>query len=198
MNWWARVEPFVAAFFGAIGGCAIVVRFFGDWWLKKLEARHSEEMAQIAYVRSMLLADRQNAFSMGTSSHMATVLFDRYIDFCEEYAKAISDTLSSVIQEGRKDQPLDAEELFWIRQKWALWLYHDVEVKLDRFERDFREIGSAPFLDKNGVAVSREVRIRSVMTNVIAVLRETLATEELTSLRNEFVKDSVKRPPQIP
>jgi hypothetical protein len=124
---------------------------------------------------------------------MAMVVFDKLIGFCEEYVEAISKPLYALIQEGKKDQPLDTSKLFIIRQKWALWLNNEIEVKLDRFERGYKKMGGAQVFDANGATVSKEDSIRSV----IAELRETLAIEEYTILRNQFVKESVKQPPQV-
>jgi hypothetical protein len=99
MNLWIGIEAFVAALIGAMGGSAAVLKLLGNRWLEKVKAKYSIE-----------LADRQNAFSMGASSHMALVVFDKLIGFCEEYVEAISKPLYALIQEGKKDQPLDTIE----------------------------------------------------------------------------------------
>ncbi len=136
----------------------------------------------------------QNAFSMGATSHMATVAFDKYVCFCEEYVEAMSNVLYALIQEEAKKKPLDARALSKIRQKWALWLTDDIERKLDQFERDIAKIGSdAQVLDANGAPVSNELSIKIV----VAALREVLATEELTALRKELVLRSLKRPSHV-
>jgi hypothetical protein len=162
-----------------MGGSAAVLKLFGDRWLEKVKAKYSIE-----------LADRQNAFSMGASSHMAMVVFDKLIGFCEEYVEAISKPLFALIQEGKKDQPLDTRELFRIRQRWALWINDELGVKLDQFERGYKKLGGAPVFDANGATLSKDLSIRSV----IAQLRNTLSIEEYTILRNQFVRDSIKSP----
>ncbi|MGA3372186.1 MAG: hypothetical protein ABSC48_10545 [Terracidiphilus sp.] len=195
MSWWIEIGPFAAGLVGAIGGSAMAPKLFGDWWLEKVKARYAKELAEIEHKLSILLSDRQNAFSMGASSHMATVLFDKHIGFCEEYVEAMSKALQTLIQAGKKDQPLDAKELLRIRQKWALWLNDEIEVNLDRFEQDITRIGGdAQVFDANGAPVSRDTSIR----RVIADLRKILATEELTNLRNVLVENSVKGSPQAP
>jgi hypothetical protein len=136
----------------------------------------------------------QNAFSIGATSHMATVAFDKHIGFCEEYVEAMFSALYSLIQEGTKGKPLEARDFFRIRQKWALWLTHEIEIKLDRFERDIGKIGAeAQVLDANGAPLSDELSIK----RVIADLREALATEELTALRSELVSRSLKKTPHV-
>jgi hypothetical protein len=189
MNWWTVIATFIAA----IGGPAVVLKVVGDRLLEKQKAHYGKEMAEIAHERSILLAERQNAFSMGANSHMATVVFDKHIGFCEEYVQAVFNALYALIQEGTKEKPLDAEEFFKIRQKWALWLSREIETKLDRFEHDITKIGAdAQVLDANGAPVSNEVGIRTI----IADLRKVLGTEELTLLRNELVLRSLNKPPQ--
>ncbi len=78
---------------------------------------------------------------------------------------------------------MDATGFFTIRQKWALWLTHDIEAKLDDFERKFPKLaGEAAALDDYGEHGSRQTSVKSV----IADLRGLLATEELTSLRRSM------------
>jgi hypothetical protein len=176
MNWWTVIATFIAA----VGGPAVVLKILGDRLLERQKAHYSKEMAEIAHERSVLLAERQNAFSMGANSHMAVVVFDKHIAFCEEYVGAASSALYPLIQEGKRDQPLDARDFFKIRQKWALWLNHEIEVKLERFERGIPRIGAEAWgMDENGDPESDERSFR----RVIADLREILGTEELTILR---------------
>jgi hypothetical protein len=95
MNLWTGIEPFIAALIGAICGSAAAPKLLGDWWLEKVKADYSKKLAEIEHKLSILLSDRQNSFWMGINSHMATVLFDKHVDFCEEYAKAMSKALST-------------------------------------------------------------------------------------------------------
>lgn len=194
MDWRTEGGTIFAALIGAVLGSAWAPKLLGDRWLEKVKAHYSKELAEIEHKLSILLSDRQNAFTMAANSPMATTLFDKYIGFCEEYVRAISNTLYSLIQEGKRDQPLDARELFRIRQKWALWLYDNIEFKLDRFEHGFEGMGGAQVLDADGAAMSRERSIRSV----IGVLRRTLATEEFANRRNELVRDLVTKQPRVP
>src|SRR5260370_10382818 len=168
---------------GSAGGTALVLiaKYLSDRSLQRVTQRHSKEQAEM-----------QNAFSMGATSHMATVAFDKYVGFCEEYVDAMSNALYTFIEEGGKEKAVDASDLFRIRQKWALWLTHEIETKLDRFEHDIAKIGAdAQVLDVNGAPVSNELSVK----RVIADLREVLATEKLTALRNELVLRSLKKPP---
>jgi hypothetical protein len=194
MTLWTVLETIVG---GALSGWAMVFglsRYLGDRLLEGLKAQHGKELAELAHQRSVLLAEMQNAFSMGATSHMACVAFDKHIGFCEEYIDATSKTLQTLIQQGATERPMDVADFFRIRQKWALWLTDDIETVLDRFEYLVTKIASeAPVLDINGAHVSVESSVKSV----IADLRKVLATEELTALRNELVVRSLRKPPLV-
>jgi hypothetical protein len=194
MDWRAGSEAFVAALIGAMGGSAVAPKLLGDRWLEKVKAQYSKELAEIENKLSILLSDRQNSFLLGANSHMAMLLFDKHIGFCEEYVDAMSKALYVLIQHGKRDQPLDVRELFKIRQKWALWLTDEIEVDLDQFEHNVTRIFTdAPVLDEKGEHGSKEFSVRSLTAH----LRKILAIEELTKLRNELVKDLVKKPPSV-
>ena len=192
MDWWTVIATSIAA----VGGPAVVVKILGDRFLEKQKAQYSKEMAEVAHERSVLLAERQNAFSMGATSHMAIVAFDRYVEFCKEYVDAMSNALM-LIQQGTKVKPLDPGDFFRIRQKWALWLTKEIEIKLDRFEQNIPKIGAeAPGYEPGGVpGLGISGLNESIIKTVIADLREVLGTEGLTALRNEFVVRSLKVSP---
>jgi hypothetical protein len=139
--------------------------------------------------QSKELQETQNTFSVGATSHMAIVAFDKHIGFCEEYVKEMSEALNTLIQE----EALDAGRFSRIRQKWALWLTHEMENELDQFEHKITADGWWVFEEDSGAPVSNESGIKTV----IAYLREVLGTEELTALRNELVIRSSTRPPGI-
>lgn len=191
MNWLTALETIVG---GALSGSAGVFglsRYLGDRWLERLKAQYSKELAQFSHERSILLTEIQNAFSMGATSHMATTAFDKHIGFCQEYVDAISKALDFLNEAGPEKRLLDTSEFFRIRQKWALWLTDEIESNLDRFEFTISTIAAgAPVTDDNG-PLSNE---RSAKT-LIAFLRELLATEQLTALRNELVLRALRRSP---
>jgi hypothetical protein len=103
MDWWAILQNVL----GAAGGTALVLllaKYLGDRSLQRLTERHSEEQADI-----------QNAFSVATTSHMATVAFNKYTDFCEEYAEEISKALYTLIQDGPANRQRSTTDFSGIR-----------------------------------------------------------------------------------
>jgi hypothetical protein len=193
MNFWTILEGVIG---GAVGGWALVFglsRYLGERLLEGLRAQHGKELAELAHQRSVLLAEMQNAFSMGTTSHMAAVAFDKHIGFCEEYVGAVSSVLRISGQQ-RTGTSLDVTNLTRIRQKWALWLTDEIESKLDQFESLVPRVPfEAPVLQADGTLAPTEATIKSV----IADLRKVLATEELTALRSELASRSSRRPASI-
>jgi hypothetical protein len=84
MNWtetWQSLSPVISAVGGSVAVSAFVLKFLADRMLDELKNRDAKDREDIAHERSILLAERQNAFSMGANSHMATVVFDKYIKF---------------------------------------------------------------------------------------------------------------------
>jgi len=153
-------------------------KFLSDRSIERQKAQQSRD-----------LLETQNAFSVGATSHMATVAFDKHIGFCEEYVNEMSEALHALIQDGRAEEPLDARRFSRIRQKWALWLTHEMENELDQFERKITLMGGeAQVFEADGAPASNESSIKTL----IAFLREVLRTEELTALRNELVIRSSK------
>jgi hypothetical protein len=180
MDWPTVIVSLVGS--GIVGPAAAgLTKFLSDRSIERNKAQQSKT-----------LLETQNAFSVGATSHMATIAFDKHIGFCEEYVEEMYKALNTLTQDGRTEEPLDTRRFSRIRQKWALWLTHEIENKLDQFELKIAQIigGSAQDVDADGAPMSNE---RSITRN-IADLREVLHTEELTALRNELVMRSSTEP----
>lgn len=149
-------------------------------------------MAENARRQAVFLAEMQNSFAMGANSHMAVVVFDRHIAFCEEYAEAVSNALTQARKSGT---PLDIGALVGIRRKWELWLSQEIEGKLDKFERLVEKPGAEiPFFDHNGnLRSSHDLAVGEV----IADLRRIPDTENLTWLRKEAVRQALEKPQSV-
>lgn len=172
---------------------------------------------QTAYEKSLVLQEAQNAFSVGATSHMANVAFDRHVAFCEEYVKEMFQTLSTLFREGPTEKALGhSDSLYHIQQKYAVWLTPDLEADLERFESALRQIGASAHVvndfpgDKGHV--ERVKKMYSVFAEVIGLeewegeavteeravktligkLRKVLGIEELTSLREAFVTQALQ------
>ncbi len=193
MNWteaWESISPVISAIGGSVVVSAFVLKFLADRMLDELKNRDAKDREEIAHERSTLLAERQNAFSMGANSHMAAVVFDKYVEFCEEYVAAVSKALSTLSQEESMGQLLDARDLFTIRQKWALWVSHEIDGNLDEFERRFTQL---QFFDSQGAPAltPNENNIKQV----IAALRKSISTDDFVTLRKKVLDAALIAPP---
>lgn len=152
-------------------------------------------------------------------SHMANVAFDKYVQFCEEYAEGFHKALDTLTAHGPTDKVLaDAAALYRLRRKWAVWITTDTDEKLDRFELALREIGAsagyvqATLGDPN--AQGRETHINRMYARLAqvmgykewagqevgdelahyaldALLRRILGTEKFDELRRTVVSRAV-------
>ena len=78
----------------------LFAKYLSDRLLEQVRAQHSKNLAEFAHQNSVLLGEMQNAFSLGATSHMAAVAFDKHIEFCEEYVAAVSNVLQSWNENG--------------------------------------------------------------------------------------------------
>ena len=104
---------------------------------------------QIAYERQAELQRNQQDFDLAIASHMANVVFDKQVDFCEKY----SQKLRSIVQEMFKDGPSDktisySQELRDIRNEYAPWISKELTQKIKPFESALNEIASLEVLQK--------------------------------------------------
>ena len=167
---------------------------------------------QAAHDRQLLLQDSQNRFSLGATSHMANVAFDKHVQFSEDYVGEVHKTLRTLFREGPTDEVFKhTTELYSTQQKYAVWLTPQIESDLELFESALRKIGAnAGYLKSTTNATDRQERIAEMyktfadvmgskwmgtewngeklteelaITMVIRRLRGILGTEELTAIR---------------
>jgi len=171
---------------------------------------------QAAHERAMLVLAAQNRFSLGASSHMANVAFDKHVQFSEEYAEKVFKTLSTLFKKGPTQEVLQhTGNLYTLQQKYAVWLTSRVEKDLETFESALRRIGaSAGYIRDDPSAEDRQQRLDEMyqtfaevmgfekwqgeqLTDELAIsmmirrLRKILGTEELTEMRSAIVSKAI-------
>ncbi len=104
-----------------------------------------------AHENALDLLTRQQDNSLAVASHMATVVFDRQVKFCEEYFEKVHSILQDLFSTGPTTAALDqAGELSRIRIHYSPWLSPQIEAGLLPFERALREVGvDARLIDLN-------------------------------------------------
>jgi hypothetical protein len=174
----------------------------------------------IAHERSLMAQQLQNSFSIGATSHMAIVAFDRHVAFSEDYVSAMFDILKILFREGPCQKALDgASTLLAIRKKYSLWITAEVETQLEQFEAALRKMGAAAYVVETAPGTSEhgnlvnqmysafaEVMGSKVMGSkewrgeqiteevalytIIHKLQKVLGVEELTNLRSALVSEA--------
>jgi hypothetical protein len=162
----------------------------------------------------MEMEEAKNRFTVGATSHMANVAFDKHAAFCEEYGAEVIKTLETLFSKGPHEVALEcAAALYGVRKKWVVWLTPELETELEKFEAALRTIGvNAQILrmdpgDPESITEmfkqfanvfgtkygfkrwnGEQVTAGYAIEFTIAGLRAVLGTAELTRLRGELVE----------
>lgn len=172
---------------------------------------------RIAFDRSVRLEEGRNRFTIGVTSHMASVAFDKHVKFCEEYVEEMQKTLITFLTNGPSKKVLvHVTRLVDIRGKWAVWLTPELETVLGRFEGAMQSMGAkarlldqvpemeqrakvvgemyAEFAELIGLAKwdGKDTSNERAVATIIGKLRDILGVGELTQLRSELVKRALE------
>jgi hypothetical protein len=167
----------------------------------------------IAYDRTLRLEEAKNRFTVGATSHMANIAFDKHVLFCEEYTAEVHGALLTLFRSGPHREVLqNADKLVGVRTKWAVWLTPEIEAGLVNFESALRRIGAqAWLLDELRADEDRTEPIKQAYGTFAAVmgweqwggepvtknlaveriidgLRNVLGIKELTHLRAKLIR----------
>lgn len=167
----------------------------------------------IAYDRALRLEEAKNRFTVGATSHMANIAFDKHVLFCEKYIAGVNGALDTLFRRGPHEDVLkDADTLFDLRRNSVLWLTPEIEAGLVNFEGALRKIGANAWLlgelraDQDRTDAIKEAygTFAAVMgwetwkgepvtrnlaaEKIIEALRNALGIKELTHLRTELIK----------
>jgi hypothetical protein len=211
MNWLTVIQNI--SFFAVASGLL-------TWLIKKLVDQSLKRdleafKAELAQAHAVQMEEAKNRFTIGATSHMAGVAFDKHVEFCEQYAKHVNAALDTLFRRGPHQTVLeDANALMDTRKDWTIWLTPEVESKLLQFEGALRKIGANALLLNQLDAEDRGEAIKEAFETFAAVmgwekwrgkavtqelaserliegLRIVLGISELTDLRAELVKRAV-------
>ena len=164
-----------------------------------------------SYDRQLELLSRQQDNSLAVASHMAIVVFDRQVDFCEAYFEKVHATLLELFTSGPTKNALEhAKELSQIRMHYSPWISPKIEEGLLPFEKALRELGaSAQLVDMNlpqphhAMFVQKMydafIKISDIseplegntpeeaISSIITHLRKVLGIAKLTNLRDQAI-----------
>lgn len=128
--------------FQAIGASASLVAIFAGLMTlirDEIERYHNFKMQE-----------NEHKFSLGATSHMAQVIFDKHVEFSEEYMNKFTEIVDGLFRYGPTDRALGyASELYKIRRKYVLWISEEIEERLDGLESALRRMGVSHTLLKD-------------------------------------------------
>lgn len=172
-----------------------------------------------AHDRNLDLQTRQQDNALAITSHMASVVFDRQVDFCEAYFEKAYDALSELFKNGPSERALDyAQELYHIRTRYSPWFSSEIEAGLLPFEKALRECGSAAMIIKMNlpqpdhqlfvtrmydafgrlsqipiIEHPKEISPEEATYSIVDQLRNVLGVSQLTSLRDQALNLAISR-----
>jgi hypothetical protein len=174
-----------------------------------------------AHDRSVALTDLQNRYSLGATSHMAIVTFDKFVEFAEAYTSELQETLLSIFRDGPTSKAIGhAADLFRLRQDYVLWLTRELQDDLAKYEQALRIMGADAHLleyaqqQQNRHAVvarmykryakllgpeimgdsaweGEQLEESEALSMIFERLRMVLGTEKLTTMRSQLVDRAV-------
>lgn len=103
---------------------------------------------QASFEKNQQLQRQQQIFSLGTTSHMANLAFDKHVEFCEKYMYEIHETVNTLFREGPTDKAFEHVGHFVeLQRQYAAWIPKDVAIALDPFVRAVNKIAALSGLE---------------------------------------------------
>lgn len=172
---------------------------------------------QLAHERALELQERQNQFTLGIASEMASLAFRKHVEFAEEYAAAVHTAITELFRDGPTRKAVEYfQTLRDLRKKYTVWLSDEIETKLLPFEEALLEIGTSAQLADLGGGATREhfvqvmfAKLQKVLTTdkevavseneaaviILKHLCEILSISKLTELRNASIEAAMQQLP---
>ena len=172
----------------------------GLWQLFRDQANHE---------RQKELADKNNAFQLSAFSHMANTVFNKHVEFSEQYINKFNKTLTQIKPQGNTDILQLFDDLKGIRVKYQAWLNEDIIEDLLYLESLIEQHYQAGTQAKNSpigktktqlYAKAKQLfeKIKSLNGNsttqetksFIIIVQEMIGIKELIELRKHVLKNA--------
>lgn len=159
---------------------------------------------QFEHERRLELQRQQHFFNLGVTSHMANIVFDKYVEFCEGYLEEVDKTIGTLLRDGPTEKAgVHANDLARFRRKYYAWISNDINKLLEKFEIALIHLGmksktSLSEAEKKwdellGVLISGEENKKDIAAeNIRKKIRELLGTDQLTEIRKWIVSEAEK------
>jgi hypothetical protein len=169
---------------------------------------------QVAHERTLDLQQKQHDFDLAVASHMTNVVFDKQVEFCEQYSQKLYDYVPKMFIEGPSKNALAcASDLQNIRLKFSPWISSNLVNKLMPYEKALREIGALDmvkeaygaqsggnvdpeiikrmykvFMDFLGLSEKTQKEPQSAADVILEHLKDILDITDLEKLRHRAIK----------
>lgn len=174
---------------------------------------------EAAHKKELWLQHDDHGFQVGATSHMANVVFDKHVIFCEAYIAEVNATMVTLIREHASLKAVEhANKLYTLRAQHATWVTEAMSAQLESFEDDLRRLGAKAGLiaDTAGSARDGEQRAQAIkfvyeefdvimahmmkkeqvdgksIHTMFARVRKLLGIEELVEVRTELIQRTHK------
>jgi hypothetical protein len=173
---------------------------------------------QVAYERSQELQEKQHEFDLAVASHMANVVFDKQVEFCEQYSQKLYNYIPKMFQEGPSTEALScAIDLQNIRLKFSPWISLEVVHNLTPYEEALREIGALKMAEESsrtqsggitdtgirermfkvfmrflGLSTEAQKDTQTAIDSILVHLKDVLDVTDLENLRHRAIKTAIQ------
>lgn len=170
-----------------------------------------------SHQKKIELQQKQLSFSLGVTSHMAQIAFDKHVEFCEKYMSEVHETSDTLWTEGPTEKALSHASAFKkLRKEYAAWVTEDITQQLQDFENALFKLGVR---SKLSLTTGRpEARMRAneeaeklwdellgsvidqqkkpnenvALESIKTKIRNILGIQELTELRGALIKKAIE------
>ena len=159
------------------------------------------------FIEESIFQERQHTFNLAATSHMSEVVFDKHVQFSEEYVEEMNKILSILTSVGRKvEDPTIVFALGAVRVKYRLWVSKKMTEMLIDFERSINSIIGNSELIEYSSDMDKDKRKRLIDETydklkeilglkgegtgnelVISHLQDILGISKLTTLRDNLL-----------
>ena len=171
---------------------------------------------QLHHEDALALQRDQQHFHLGVTSHMANIAFDKHVEFCERYIKALQVGLSEMWALGPSPQCIKlSSELADIRLSYRAWIVFNLDHEILEFESALRKVGGIATLYndmEHGESRTRKIEeMYGIFEQITALprkgekideelaagrimdyLQDLIGAKELAQLRSTMIKDAIK------
>ncbi|MEH6470327.1 MAG: hypothetical protein V7752_03680 [Halopseudomonas sp.] len=137
---------------------------------------------------------KQQFFTLGSASHMASIAFDKHAEFCEKYMDEVIECTNTLFKEGPTDMALNhARELNFLRDDYATWLTNEINSDLAVFEQALRNLGASTHFVKTVKSDKRYAKQRSnKIDESFKLFLEIMNMQEDKAFNKDYAADAIK------